>query len=57
MQLTLQNDTFLIKKFDLYRLVALNYDRNLLFTYGFQKFVTQFIFDDKTGEMILAPIN
>nr|WP_315176554.1 hypothetical protein [uncultured Flavobacterium sp.] len=57
MQLTIQNDTILIKKMNLPRIVALNYDRYLLFTYGYQKFGTQFIFDDKTGEMILAPIN
>nr|WP_315153494.1 hypothetical protein [uncultured Flavobacterium sp.] len=57
MQLTLQKDTILIKKLNLPRLVALNFDRYLLFTYGYQKFGTQFIFDDKTGEMILAPIN
>ena len=57
MQLTKQNDTVLIKKMNLPRIVALNYDRYLLFTYGYQKFGTQFIFDDKTGEMILAPIN
>ncbi|WP_139149617.1 hypothetical protein [Flavobacterium caeni] len=50
-------DTLTIQKENLARIVALNYDRYLLFTKGYQKFGTQFIFDDHTQEMLLAPID
>jgi len=56
-QLKLQNDTLTIKKNYVPRMVALNYDRYLLFTSGYQKFGTQFVFDDKTGKMLLAPVD
>lgn len=56
-QLELEKDTPSIKKLNIARVVALNYDRYLLFTFGYQKFGTQFVFDDKTGEMLLAPID
>jgi len=56
-QLKLKNDTITIKKNNIPRMVALNYDRYLLFTKGFQKFGTQFVFDDKTGDMLLAPVD
>jgi len=56
-QLKLKNDTITIKKNNIPRMVALNYDRYLLFTRGFQKFGTQFVFDDKTGDMLLAPVD
>lgn len=55
--LTQQNDTATIRKTNVSRIVALTYDRYLLFTFGYQKFGTQFIFDDVTGEMLLAPID
>ncbi|TWI77903.1 hypothetical protein IQ13_4143 [Lacibacter cauensis] len=51
------NDTALIRKQYIPRIVALNYDRYLLFTFGYQKFGTQFVFDDQTGETLLAPID
>jgi len=38
-------------------MIALNYDRYLLYSFGYQKFGTQFVFDDKTGEMLLAPVD
>jgi hypothetical protein len=56
-QLAQQNDTATIKKHNVARINALNYDRYLLFTFGYQKFGTQFVFDDVTGEMLLAPID
>lgn len=52
-----ENDSLTIRKENIPRIVALNYDRYLLFTYGYQKFGTQFVFDDKTEEMLLAPID
>ncbi len=39
------------------RMVALNYDRYLLYSKGYQKYGTQLIFDDISGEMMLAPID
>lgn len=56
-QLEAEGDTLTIRQENIPRVVALNYDRYLLFTKGYQKFGTQFIFDDKSGEMLLAPIN
>ncbi len=56
-QLQFQHDTTTIKRNNIARMVALNYDRYLLFTRGFQKFGTQFVFDDKTGDMLLAPVD
>lgn len=38
-------------------MIALNYDRYLLLLSGYQKFGTQFVFDDHTGEMLLAPVD
>lgn len=52
-----KNDTATIRKQNITRIIALNYDRYLLYTFGYQKFGTQFVFDDKTGEMLLAPVN
>ena len=52
-----KNDTATIRKQNIPRIIALNYDRYLLYTFGYQKFGTQFVFDDKTGEMLLAPID
>jgi hypothetical protein len=52
-----ERDTLTIAKANLPRIVALNYDRYLLFTYGYQKFGTQFVFDQATNEMLLAPID
>jgi hypothetical protein len=56
-QLEMAKDTLTIRKENIARIVALNYDRYLLFTFGYQKFGTQFVFDDKTDEMLLAPID
>ena len=56
-QLEMENDTALIRKENIRLIVALNYDRYLLFTYGYQKFGTQFVFDHKSGEMLLAPVD
>lgn len=56
-QLEAEGDTSTIRKENISRVVALNYDRYLLFTKGYQKFGTQFVFDDKSGEMLLAPID
>ncbi len=39
------------------RMVALNYDRYLLYSQGYQKYGTQLIFDDTSGEMVLAPMD
>ncbi len=55
-QLEIEKDTLTIKRENIPRIVALNYDRYLLFTFGYQKFGTQFVFDEKTDEMLLAPI-
>jgi hypothetical protein len=52
-----KNDTATIRKQNIPRIIALNYDRYLLYTFGYQKFGTQFVFDDQTGEMLLAPID
>lgn len=52
-----KNDTVTIQKQQIRRVIALNYDRYLLFTFGYQKFGTQFVFDDATGKMLLAPID
>lgn len=56
-ELEQKNDTETIRKENITRIIALNYDRYLLFTFGYQKFGTQFVFDDKTDEMLLAPID
>lgn len=56
-QLTAHNDTAAIRKQNVRRVIALNYDRYLLYSFGYQKFGTQFVFDDTTGEMLLAPID
>lgn len=56
-QLEKEKDTLTIRQENIPRIVALNYDRYLLFTFGYQKFGTQFVFDDETGEMLLAPID
>lgn len=56
-QLETEKDTLTIRQENIARIIALNYDRYLLFTFGYQKFGTQFVFDDKTDEMLLAPID
>ena len=56
-ELKLNNETIYIEKENIPRMVALNYDRYLLFTFGHQKYGTQFVFDELTGEMLLAPID
>ncbi len=56
-QLEIEKDTLTIRKEKIPRIVALNYDRYLLYTLGYQKFGTQFVFDAKTNEMLLAPID
>lgn len=56
-QLTQQNDTATIRKLNVPRVIALNYDRYLLYSFGYQKFGTQFVFDDTAGEMLLAPVD
>lgn len=56
-QLENENDTLTISKWNVPRIVALNYDRYLLFTKGYQKFGTQLVFDNETSEMLLAPID
>ena len=56
-ELKKQIESLTIKKNFTPRIIALNYDRYLLFSYGYQKFGTQLIFDDKSGEMLLAPID
>lgn len=55
--LELKKDTTTAIKKSLARMIALNYDRYLLFSFGYQKFGTQFVFDDHTGEMLLAPVD
>jgi hypothetical protein len=57
LQLEHKKDTATIRAENITRIIALNYDRYLLFTFGYQKFGTQFVFDDVTGEMLLASIN
>ncbi|MFH1120732.1 MAG: hypothetical protein V1775_12995 [Bacteroidota bacterium] len=57
LQLEQQNDTATIRKENIPRIIALNYDRYLLYTYGHQKFGTQFVYDEKTGDMLLAPVD
>lgn len=52
-----EKDTLTIKKSNIPRIVALNYDRYLLFTFGYQKFGTQFVFDNSKNEMLLAPVD
>ena len=52
-----EKDSSTIRNANIPRIVALNYDRYLLFTAGYQKFGTQFVFDDSTNEMLLAPID
>lgn len=52
-----QHNTTSIKKENVIRMIALNYDRYLLFSFGYQKFGTQFVFDEQTNEMLLAPID
>lgn len=56
-ELKAMNDTITIKNEYVPRMVALNYDRFLLYSVGYQKYGTQFVFDDITGEMLLAPID
>lgn len=56
-QLVMENDTATIRKENIARIVAMNYDRYLLYTLGYQKYGTQFVFTDTTGEMLLAPID
>lgn len=56
-ELEKQQDSVTIKKENFPGMIALNYDRYLLFSFGYQKFGTQFVFDDKTGEMLLAPVD
>ena len=56
-QLKEQNDTATIRKERVPRIIALNYDRYLLYAFGYQKFGTQFVFDGLTGEMVLAPVD
>lgn len=56
-QLIALKDTATIRKQQVRRIMALNYDRYLLYTFGYQKFGTQFVFDQKSGEMLLAPID
>lgn len=55
--LKLKRNTTTAIKDNVTRMIALNYDRYLLFSYGYQKFGTQFVFDDNTGEMLLAPVD
>lgn len=52
-----EKDTVTTKKGHTQRIIALNYDRYLLYTFGYQKFGTQYVFDEKTNEMLLAPID
>lgn len=52
-----ENDIETIRKENAPRMVALNWDRYLLYTSGYQKFGTQFVFDESTAEMLLAPID
>lgn len=56
-QLEKEKDTLTIRKENVPRIIALNYDRYLLFSFGYQKFGTQFVFDEKTDHMLLAPID
>lgn len=52
-----EKDTATLRKGYIQRMIALNYDRYLLYSFGYQKFGTQFVFDDKAQEMVLAPID
>lgn len=56
-ELTAQNDTATIRQQNVPRIIALNLDRYLLYSFGYQQFGTQFVFDDSTGEMLLAPVD
>lgn len=56
-ELKQQKDSVTLSKQNFPRMIALNYDRYLLYTNGYQKYGTQFVFDDQTGEMLLAPID
>lgn len=56
-ELTGLNDTATIRKQNVPRMIALNLDRYLLYSFGYQKFGTQFVFDDITGEMLLATVD
>ncbi len=56
-ELELENDTLTIRKENIPRIVALNYDRYLWFKFGYQKFGTQLMFDQETNEMLLVPID
>jgi len=56
-ELTGLNDTATIRKQNVPRMIALNLDRYLLYSFGYQQFGTQFVFDDITGEMLLAPVD
>lgn len=49
-------DSVSIRKENYSRMIALNYDRYLLYSFGYQKYGTQFVFDNQ-GEMLLAPID
>lgn len=56
-ELQAANDTASLKKENFPIMVALNYDRFLLYTEGYQKYGTQFVFDAATGASLLAPID
>jgi hypothetical protein len=56
-ELQAANDTASMNKENFPRMVALNYDRFLLYTEGYQKYGTQFVFDAATGASLLAPID
>lgn len=57
LKLEQQNDTAAISKEKLPGIIVLNYDSYLLFTTGFLKYGTQYVFDDITGKMLLALID
>lgn len=56
-ELKAANDTASLQQENFPRMVALNYDRFLLYTEGYQKYGTQFVFDAATGASLLAPID
>lgn len=56
-ELQAANDTTSLQQENFPRMVALNYDRYLLYTDGYQKYGTQFVFDAATGASLLAPID
>lgn len=56
-ELKAANDTASLKKENFPIMVALNYDRFLLYTEGYQKYGTQFVFDAAIGASLLAPID